>query len=111
VKVIHRQFARDAEVWRIFLARFHREADATAALDHANIVPIYEYGETGELAYLVMPYLPDGSLATMLEQHGPLTLPQTVLAARALFFLPPRRDRRQETPRPFPTRLKPVEAV
>ena len=73
VKVIHRQLAGDAEAWRLFLARFQREADATAALDHANIVPIYEFGETGELAYLVMPYLPDGSLASQLEQHGPLT--------------------------------------
>src|SRR5215469_15690397 len=80
VKVIHRQLASDPAAWRLFLARFQREADATAALDHANIVPIYEFGETGELAYLVMPYLPDGSLATRLEQHGPLPLPQTVQA-------------------------------
>jgi serine/threonine protein kinase len=80
VKVIHRHLASDHEAWNLFLARFQREADATAALDHANIVPIYEFGETGDLAYLVMPYLPDGSLATRLEQHGPLPLPQTLLA-------------------------------
>jgi serine/threonine protein kinase len=80
VKVIHRQLASDPAAWSVFLARFQREADATAALDHANIVPIYEFGETGELAYLVMPYLPDGSLATRLEQHGPLPLPDTVAA-------------------------------
>jgi hypothetical protein len=80
VKVIHRQLASDPAAWALFLARFQREADATAALDHANIVPIYEFGETGDLAYLVMPYLPDGSLATRLEQQGPLPLPQTLLA-------------------------------
>jgi serine/threonine protein kinase len=80
VKVIHRQLAADPAAWALFLARFQREADATAALDHANIVPIYEFGETGDLAYLVMPYLPDGSLATRLEQHGPLPLPTTLLA-------------------------------
>jgi serine/threonine protein kinase len=78
VKVIHRKGTSHPEDWQVFLTRFQREADATARLDHANIVPIYEFGETGDLAYLVMPYLPDGSLATWLEQHGPLPLPQTV---------------------------------
>ena len=80
VKVIHRQLVPDLETWQFFLARFQREADATATLEHANIVPIYEFGETGDLAYLVMPYFPDGSLATRLEQQGPLSIAQTVRA-------------------------------
>jgi serine/threonine protein kinase len=78
VKVIHRQLASNLEAWQQFVARFQREADAYAALDHVHIVPIYEFGETSDLAYLVMPFMPDGSLASQLEQHGPLTLPQTV---------------------------------
>jgi serine/threonine protein kinase len=78
VKVIHRELAPDLRAWHQFLARFQREADASAALDHIHIVPIYEFGETGDLAYLVMPYLPDGSLATRLAQQGPLPLYQTV---------------------------------
>jgi hypothetical protein len=77
VKVIHRELAPDSEAWLLFLARFQREADATATLEHANIVPIYEFGETGDLAYLVMPYFPEGSLATRLEQRGPLPVAQT----------------------------------
>ena len=80
VKVIHRHLASDPAAWTLFLARFQREADATAALDHANIVPIYEFGETGDIAYLVMPYLPDGSLATRLERQGPLSLAVTITA-------------------------------
>ncbi len=79
VKVIHRHLASDPQAWTLFMARFQREADATAALDHANIVPIYEFGETGEIAYLVMPYLPDGSLSTRLERQGPLPLAQTIV--------------------------------
>jgi serine/threonine protein kinase len=78
VKVIHRQLAPDVEAWQEFLARFQREADASAALDHVHIVPIYEFGETSDLAYLVMPFLPDGSLATRLIEQGPLSLPETV---------------------------------
>jgi serine/threonine-protein kinase len=74
VKVLRPQLAADPEGWKVFLARFRREADATAALDHANIVPIYEFGEDGDLAYLVMPYLADGSLADLLTREGPLPL-------------------------------------
>src|SRR5438270_4513965 len=61
--------------WRIdFLARFRREADAIAALDHVHIIPIYEYGEQEQVAYLVMPYVTGGSLHQLLEKWGALPL-------------------------------------
>ncbi len=74
VKILRPQLAADPAAWKVFLARFRREADATAALDHTNIVPIYEFGEDGDLAYLVMPYLADGSLADLLTREGPLPI-------------------------------------
>lgn len=57
-----------------FLARFRREADAIAALDHVNIMPIYEYGEQEDLAYLVMPFVTGGTLRQILERRGTLPL-------------------------------------
>ena len=73
-----------------FLARFRREADVIAQLEHVNIVPIYEYGEQGKLAYLVMPYLTGGSLRDVLSQRGPLSLREVAVyldqAAAALDY-------------------------
>jgi serine/threonine protein kinase len=61
-----------------FLARFRREADAIAALDHINIMPIYEYGEQGETAYLVMPYVMGGTLRERLEAQRVLPIQDIV---------------------------------
>lgn len=61
-----------------FLMRFRREADAIAALDHVNIMPIYEYGEQGDIAYLVMPYVNGGTLRDVLEKRGVLSLDEAV---------------------------------
>ncbi len=78
VKVLAQQLTGDPRAWRVFLARFRREADATAALDSANIVPIYEFGEQEGFAFLVMPYLSDGSLAQLLDREGPMPLTRVV---------------------------------
>src|SRR5258708_34427736 len=53
---------------------FEREARAIAAMDHPNILPLYDFGEEimeeGSMAYMVMPYCADGSLETWLRQQG-----------------------------------------
>ena len=71
-----------------FLTRFRREADAIAALDHVNIMPIYEYGEQEDLAYLVMPYVTGGTLRQFMEKRGVLppneVVPIIAQAAAAL---------------------------
>lgn len=61
-----------------FLIRFRREADAIAALDHINIMPIYEYSEEGDTAYLVMPYVTGGTLRDRLEQSHTLSLEEAI---------------------------------
>jgi serine/threonine protein kinase len=45
------------------LKRFEREAKALAQLSHPNIVHVHDYGEYQGAPYLVMEYLPCGTLA------------------------------------------------
>lgn len=64
---------------------FEREARAIAALDHPNILPLYDFGEeTREgvtITYMVMPYCADGSLEGWLRQRGrELLTPRQVAA-------------------------------
>lgn len=53
-------------------ARFHLEARAAAALDHPNIVSVYEAGEVGPICYIASAYCPGISLEGWLRQHGPV---------------------------------------
>src|SRR6266516_631179 len=43
-----------------FAARFKREARASAALQHHNMLPMYDYGEQNGLLYFVMQYVDTG---------------------------------------------------
>jgi serine/threonine protein kinase len=53
-------------------ARFEREARAAAALNHANVTRIYDYGEAGGRPYMALEYLPGGTLEERLPAGRPL---------------------------------------
>lgn len=50
-----------------FLTRFEREARALAKLSHPNILKIFDYGDHEDLPYLVMEYIPGGTLSKKLS--------------------------------------------
>ncbi len=59
-----------------YIERFRREAYAVSILQHAHILPAYDYGEQPPWHYMVMPYIALGTLRDRLQQ-GPLTLEET----------------------------------
>src|SRR5665213_192244 len=53
-------------------ARFEREARAVASLGHPNITQLYDYGEEDNRPYIVLEYLPGGTLEERLRSGNPL---------------------------------------
>ncbi len=50
-----------------FRARFRREGEVQAALDHPHIVPVYDTGETDDGLYLAMRYVRGSTLKDLIE--------------------------------------------
>ncbi len=73
VKVLPRELMLDDPQFR---ARFAREAETIAQLEHPAIVPVYDFGEENGQPYLVMRMMPGGSLADRL-QEGPVAVQET----------------------------------
>ncbi len=74
VKVFLPHSTMDAATQKNFYRRFLREAQAASELEHPNILSIYSYGEHQGLPYIVMPYMPGGTLAEYVKERGQLTL-------------------------------------
>ncbi|GAC1303084.1 MAG: hypothetical protein NVSMB27_42800 [Ktedonobacteraceae bacterium] len=74
IKVILPQIADQAG----FRERFEREAQLVASLEHRNIVAIYDFGEIGNIIYLVMQYVGGGTLRDNLRKVGRIEPHQTV---------------------------------
>ncbi len=68
IKVLPRALAKDAS----YVARFIREAQIIAGLNHPNIVQIYDAGQQGGLLYFVMEYVQGPTIGSLLLIDGSL---------------------------------------
>lgn len=66
------------------LARFKREAQAAGRLSHPNIVGVFDYGETPELAYIVMEFVDGMTLKHVLDKGERFKIPEIVWVMEGL---------------------------
>lgn len=74
LKVIAGHLSEDAE----FRERFADEARNTSAIDHAHVVPLYDFGEIEGLLYIAMRFVDGSDLASLISE-GPISPARTLL--------------------------------
>lgn len=83
IKILRADLARDP----MFLARFRREAQSAAALNHPSIVSVYDTGEeqissesgaTLSLPFIVMEYVKGHTVSSLLNDGDPVPISEAV---------------------------------
>jgi serine/threonine protein kinase/beta-lactam-binding protein with PASTA domain len=70
IKILRDSYAADPQ----FLARFKREAEQAASLNHPNIVRVFDVGDEGDVHYIVMEYVEGFSLKDIIIAEAPLAI-------------------------------------
>jgi Protein kinase domain len=68
LKILAPELASDEE----FRQRFIRESRAAAAVDHPNIIPLYEAGEADGVLFIAMRFVDGRDVQTLIHQQAPL---------------------------------------
>src|SRR5579862_2184413 len=80
IKVLPESFARDADR----LARFRREAQLLASLNHPNIATIYNIEDSNGTSYLVMELVPGETLADRIKREGSVPVEESLMIAKQI---------------------------
>src|SRR5918996_3183222 len=74
--------------------RFQREGRTAAALNHPNVVDVYDAASEGDIHYMVMELVEGPTLAEIIEQEGQLPVPRALdIAGRVAAALQVAHDR------------------
>ena len=80
LKILPRNLAKN----KTLLQRFLREAKSAEALEHPNIVAIYDHGMDDGRYYLVLEYVAGGDLHDWVRTQGPMPIADAIAAIRAV---------------------------
>ena len=82
LKVLKREFAEDEEMTRRF--SFGAEAQNVAALNHTNIVNVYDMDDNDPIHYIVMEFVDGKTLKTFITEEAPLDNLQIISAIKQI---------------------------
>jgi serine/threonine-protein kinase len=68
----------DADSVKEYSMRFVREAQAVARLNHPNVVQVFDFGEEGDIAYLVMEFIKGKELKSFFDANERFDLKEAV---------------------------------
>jgi serine/threonine protein kinase len=77
IKVLREVYSTDPK----FVTRFQREAKAASALQHPNIVQVYDYGQSDGNYFIVMELIEGTDLRRYLRSRGVLAMDRAVIIA------------------------------
>src|SRR5438309_859360 len=77
IKVLREVYSTDPK----FVTRFQREAKAASALQHPNIVQVYDYGQTDGNYFIVMELIEGTDLRRYLRSRGVLDVDRAIIIA------------------------------
>ncbi|GAC1645197.1 MAG: hypothetical protein NVS4B12_11000 [Ktedonobacteraceae bacterium] len=77
VKVLREVYSTDPK----FVTRFQREAKAASALQHPNIVQVYDYGQSDGNYFIVMELIEGADLRRYLRSRGVLAIDRAIIIA------------------------------
>ena len=77
IKVLKQEFSEDMN----FVTKFRTEAQSAAALEHPNIVNIYDVGSENGMHFIVMEYVEGITLKTYIEKKQQLSFKEAVSIA------------------------------
>src|SRR5947208_9798610 len=80
IKILNNRHANDGQ----FIERFRREAKNAAALNHPNIVSIYDRGEAEDTYYIAMEFLDGRTLKELIVSRGAAPINVAIEYARQI---------------------------
>lgn len=82
IKILHEH----GELKESHRIRFQRESHTLGALDHPNIVRIFDFNTDGKFYYLVLEYVAGPTLKDLVRKRGPVSLPTAIYYLRQVAF-------------------------
>lgn len=77
IKILHPHLI-DERNGEEFLERFKREAKSAARCTHPNVVAVLEYGQDGNMPFIVMEFVEGQSLQQIIKRGRPISLQKTL---------------------------------